>query len=48
LLIPVEELINADLLVERDDKLSFGHDLIFEAVRASEVISADLIRIGRL
>ena len=39
LLIPVEELINADLLVERDDKLSFGHDLIFEAVRASVPLS---------
>ena len=35
LLVPVEELIHADLLVERDDKLCFGHDLIFEAVRAS-------------
>ena len=39
LLIPVEELINADLLVERDDKLSFGHDLILEAVRASVPLS---------
>jgi hypothetical protein len=39
LLIPVEELINADLLVERDDKLTFGHDLIFEAVRASVPLS---------
>jgi DNA-binding CsgD family transcriptional regulator len=35
LLAPVEELIHADLLVERDDKLAFGHDLIREAVRAS-------------
>jgi DNA-binding CsgD family transcriptional regulator len=39
LLVPVEELIHADLLVERDDKLSFGHDLIFEAVRASVPLS---------
>ena len=35
LLAPIEELIHADLLVERDDKLAFGHDLIREAVRAS-------------
>ena len=35
LLAPVEELIHADLLVERDDKFCFGHDLIFEAVRTS-------------
>ena len=39
LLVPVEELIHADLLVERDDKLCFGHDLIFEAVRASVPLS---------
>jgi DNA-binding CsgD family transcriptional regulator len=39
LLVPVEELIHADLLVERDDKLCFGHDLIFEAVRTSVPLS---------
>jgi len=33
------ELIHADLLVERDDTLCFGHDLIFEAVRASVPLS---------
>ena len=40
LLSPVEELIHADLLVERDDKLAFGHDLIREAVRASVPLPA--------
>jgi DNA-binding CsgD family transcriptional regulator len=40
LLAPVEELIHADLLVERDDKLAFGHDLIREAVRASVSLPA--------
>jgi DNA-binding CsgD family transcriptional regulator len=39
LLAPVEELIHADLLVERGDKLAFGHDLILEAVRASVPVS---------
>ena len=39
LLVSVEELIHADLLVERDDKLSFGHDLLFEAVRTSVPLS---------
>ena len=39
LLGPVEELINAGLLAERDGQLSFGHDLIFEAVRASVPLS---------
>jgi hypothetical protein len=39
LLVPVEELMHADLLVERGDKLCFGHDLIFEAVRASVPLS---------
>jgi DNA-binding CsgD family transcriptional regulator len=39
LLVPVEELIHADLLVERGDKLCFGHDLIFQAVRASVPLS---------
>jgi DNA-binding CsgD family transcriptional regulator len=40
LLAPVEELIQADLLMERDDKLAFGHDLIREAVRASVPLPA--------
>jgi DNA-binding CsgD family transcriptional regulator len=35
LLVPVEELIHADVLAERGDKLCFRCDLIFEAVRAS-------------
>jgi DNA-binding CsgD family transcriptional regulator len=40
LLAPVEELIHADLLAARDDKLAFGHDLIREAVRASAPLPA--------
>ena len=39
-LAPVEELIHADLLAERDDKLGFGHDLIRDAVRASVPLPA--------
>jgi DNA-binding CsgD family transcriptional regulator len=39
LLVPVEELIHADLLVERDGELCFRHDLIFEAVRTSVPLS---------
>jgi DNA-binding CsgD family transcriptional regulator len=39
LLVPVEELIHANLLVERDDELCFRHDLIFEAVRTSVPLS---------
>jgi len=35
LLGPVEELLDANLLVERDAKLAFWHDLTREAVRAS-------------
>jgi DNA-binding CsgD family transcriptional regulator len=35
LLAPVDELIHADLLTERDETLMFGHDLTLEAVRAS-------------
>jgi DNA-binding CsgD family transcriptional regulator len=35
LLAPVDELIHADLLAERDGRLMFGHDLTLEAVRAS-------------
>ena len=40
LLIPIEELIHANLLVEHDDKLAFSHDLTLEAVRASIPLSA--------
>jgi len=39
LLPPVDELIQADLLTERDGILMFGHDLTFEAVRASVPLS---------
>ena len=39
LLTPVDELIRADLLTERDGVLMFGHDLTFEAVRASVPLS---------
>jgi DNA-binding CsgD family transcriptional regulator len=39
-LAPVEELIGAGLFVEADDKFGFGHDLTFEAVRATLPISA--------
>jgi DNA-binding CsgD family transcriptional regulator len=35
LLEPVRELIQADIFIESADRLSFGHDLIREAVRAS-------------
>jgi len=35
LLMPVDELIRADLLAECDGRLIFGHDLTLEAVRAS-------------
>jgi DNA-binding CsgD family transcriptional regulator len=39
LLPPVDELIHADLLTERDGVLMFGHDLTLEAVRASIPLS---------
>jgi DNA-binding CsgD family transcriptional regulator len=39
LLTPVDELIHADLLTERDGALMFGHDLTLEAVRASVPLS---------
>ena len=39
LLAPIEELIQAGLLIERGDKLAFGHDLILEAVRGSMPVS---------
>jgi len=35
LLAPVEEMLQAGLFVERDNKLGFRHDLILEAVQAS-------------
>jgi DNA-binding CsgD family transcriptional regulator len=35
LLEPVKELIQADIFVENDNRLGFGHDLIREAVRSS-------------
>ncbi|MGH3638947.1 MAG: helix-turn-helix transcriptional regulator [Mycobacterium sp.] len=38
--VPVEELIQADMLVEHGDRLAFRHDLIREAVRNSLPISA--------
>ncbi|HWX09105.1 MAG TPA: LuxR C-terminal-related transcriptional regulator, partial [Gaiellaceae bacterium] len=40
LLGPVGELLEANLLVERDDKLAFWHDLTREAVRASVPVTA--------
>jgi DNA-binding CsgD family transcriptional regulator len=40
LLAPVEELLEANLLVERDERLAFWHDLTREAVRASVPITA--------
>ena len=39
LLTPVDELIHADVLAERDGRLMFGHDLTLEAVRASVPVS---------
>ena len=38
LLEPVKELIQADILIESDNLLAFGHDLIREAVRASSPV----------
>jgi len=40
LLGPVGELLEANLLVERDEKLAFWHDLTREAVRASVPVTA--------
>lgn len=40
LLAPVRELLEANLLVERDEKLGFWHDLTREAVRASVPVTA--------
>ncbi len=40
LLAPVGELLEANLLVERDEKLAFWHDLTREAVRASVPVTA--------
>ena len=35
LLDPIKELVQADIFIDSDDQLAFGHDLIREAVRAS-------------
>ena len=40
LLTPVGELLEANLLVERDERLAFWHDLTREAVRASVPVTA--------
>ena len=40
LLAPVDELLEANLLVERDAKLAFWHDITREAVRASVPVTA--------
>jgi predicted ATPase len=40
MLAPVGELLEANLLVERDEKLAFWHDLTREAVRASVPVTA--------
>jgi DNA-binding CsgD family transcriptional regulator len=39
LLDPIKELVQADIFVESDDQLAFGHDLVREAVRASSPVS---------
>ncbi len=38
LLDPIRELVHADILIDSDDQLAFGHDLIREAVRASSPV----------
>jgi DNA-binding CsgD family transcriptional regulator len=40
LLAPVSELLEANLLVERDEKLAFWHDITREAVRTSVPVTA--------
>jgi DNA-binding CsgD family transcriptional regulator/tetratricopeptide (TPR) repeat protein len=40
ILAPVVELLEANLLVERDDRLAFWHDITREAVRASVPVTA--------
>src|SRR3989475_1741664 len=40
LLAPVEELLEANLLIERDEKLAFWHDITREAVRISVPVTA--------
>src|SRR5207244_5544077 len=40
LLAPVGELLEANLLIERDEKLAFWHDITREAVRASVPVTA--------
>ena len=39
LLVPVDELVHADVLAESGGRLMFGHDLTLEAVRASVPVS---------
>ena len=38
LLDPIKELVQADIFIDSDDQLAFGHDLIREAVRASSPV----------
>jgi DNA-binding CsgD family transcriptional regulator len=38
LLDPTKELVQADIFIDGDDRLAFGHDLIREAVRASSPV----------
>jgi DNA-binding CsgD family transcriptional regulator len=38
LLDPIKELVQADIFIESDEQLAFGHDLIREAVRASSAV----------
>jgi DNA-binding CsgD family transcriptional regulator len=38
LLDPIKELVQADIFIESDGRLAFGHDLIREAVRASSPV----------
>jgi DNA-binding CsgD family transcriptional regulator len=38
LLDPTKELVQADIFIDSDDRLAFGHDLIREAVRASSPV----------
>jgi DNA-binding CsgD family transcriptional regulator len=38
LLDPIKELVQADIFIESDEQLAFGHDLIREAVRASSPV----------
>jgi AAA ATPase domain len=38
LLDPIKELVQADIFIDSDEQLAFGHDLIREAVRASSPV----------